>query len=175
MLKQEHEFVDFNDQKQTITLWFNLTKSELTENLDLEKEIKEIQETFQGDRRELTPDEIRKMLYFVKRLIKISYGERSEDGLKFKKNESVWDDFFYSAAYESFLWDLFQDTDRLLAFFVGIFPQDLIAEAKKQLGEDLTGDNRPAYQKENRKPTPVELQNMSQAELAQLMTWQNKQ
>jgi hypothetical protein len=130
MLKQTITYTDFNDDEATDTLYFNITKTELTDRMDLAKEFTEIQASFAGELRELTSSEVRRILELVKLLIKISYGERSIDGKRFAKSEEAYVAFTQTAAYDAFLFSLFEDPQKAISFILGIFPADLRKEAE---------------------------------------------
>lgn len=184
MLKQTVSYVDFNDQPQEETLYFHLNKVELVEHLDLKDRFEEIIKTLQGPKRDLEPNEVRAILDIVKTFIELSYGRRSEDGKRFHKTAEIWDDFKSSAAYEEFLFSLFQDPQKGMTFLLGVLPQDLRQEAETLArsnqpdlfkedaaveGEKVTEDMRPAWVREDRDPTDEELRTMSREEMYDAM------
>jgi hypothetical protein len=128
MLKQTIEYTDFDENPVTETLYFNVTKTELSENLHLKDEIDEIQQMLGGEERELTPDEIQTVLNMVKKLMKLSYGIRSDDGKRFIKGDQIWEEFTQTAAYDAFLFSLFEKPENAVSFMFGIIPADLRAE-----------------------------------------------
>lgn len=139
MLKQSVSYTDFDDNECVETLYFNLTKTELTENLDMKDELEKIQQDFTGDgKRNLEEHEIRRILELVKTFMRLSYGIRSEDGKRFIKTPELWTEFTQTAAYDSFLFGLFENPANALAFMTGILPKDLrskaIEEANRQNG-----------------------------------------
>lgn len=139
MLKQSVSYTDFDDNECVETLYFNLTKTELTENLNLKDELEKIQQDFTGEKnRNLEEHEIRRILELVKTFMRLSYGIRSEDGKRFIKTPELWTDFTQTAAYDSFLFGLFENPANALAFMTGILPKDLrskaIEEANRQNG-----------------------------------------
>ncbi|WKW86839.1 hypothetical protein SEA_CONLEY_53 [Gordonia phage Conley] len=139
MLKQSVSYTDFDDNECVETLYFNLTKTELTDNLNLKDELEKIQQDFTGQpKRNLEEHEIRRILDLVKTFMRLSYGIRSEDGKRFIKTPEIWTEFTQTAAYDSFLFGLFENPSNALAFMTGILPKDLrsraIEEATKQNG-----------------------------------------
>lgn len=139
MLKQSVSYTDFDDNECVETLYFNLTKTELTDNLNLKDELEKIQQDFTGQpKRNLEEHEIRRILDLVKTFMRLSYGIRSEDGKRFIKTPEIWTEFTQTAAYDSFLFGLFETPSNALAFMTGILPKDLraraIEEATKQNG-----------------------------------------
>lgn len=138
MISRTVTFTDFNDKQQTKTYWFHLSRDAVFENLDLETEFERLEEQFGGDKRELSKDEIMQILRLVKRMFRLSYGERSADGSRFKAGfqfPEVWDDFVASPDYDAVLWDLFTHPKDLFPFLHGIMPKDLRDEAQKQIEE----------------------------------------
>lgn len=135
MYKTTVEYEDFNGEKKKRTLYFNLSQSELTElkyesNGTLEEKIIEIIGT--KDRSEM-------MLLFTK-IIKMAYGEKSEDGEYFIKNEDVYNRFKYSNAYDAFIDTLISNDDELANFIKHTLPKKLseqvdMDEVKKKTKE----------------------------------------
>jgi DNA-directed RNA polymerase subunit F len=180
MLKQTVSYIDYNNEPVTETLYFNISKAELADNLHLQKRFEELESMFRGERRNLTPDEVREILDLVKLFIQLSYGVRSEDGKQFRKR-GVFEDFQDSAAYDEFLFSLFSDPEKAVAFLLGVLPndlreaaeemvkkndadfkaiiedvQDISAEEPKEIGTTVE-DNRPQWLKDGREPTNAEL------------------
>lgn len=135
MYKTTVEYEDFNGEKKKRTLYFNLSQSELTElkyesNGALEDKIVEIVAT--KNRSEM-------MLLFTK-LLKMAYGEKSEDGEYFIKNEEVYNRFKYSNAYDAFLEKLVESDSELENFIKHVMPKKLsdkvnMSEVKKKTEE----------------------------------------
>lgn len=120
------------EQKER-TYYFNLTKAELME-MELGKEgglqeyIKKIVET------EKTPE----LVKLFKELILMSYGEKSEDGMRFMKRAAdghrLSDDFEQTDAYSELFTELATNAESATAFVNGILPAQLqqqVAEAQK--------------------------------------------
>lgn len=194
MLKQTITYTDFDDNETQETLYFNLTKTELADNLHIQDEIEAIQKIFEGERRELTTEDIQRVINLVKTLMRLSYGIRSEDGKRFIKSEQLWTEFTQTAAYDEFLYSLFEQQEKAIVFMSGILPKEIrssVTEAleKADLGSDMakrlsaqpsmkapqphpsTVQETPAYQREGRKPTTAEFLTMSQEELAAASDW----
>ena len=133
MIKETITYEDFNGDKQTEDLYFNITKTELSDFLDRYEELKRMQARFEGLSRDLNMSEIKEMIGVVKMFVEASYGVRSEDGKRFRKSPEIWADFRDSAAYDEFLFSLFQNPDKIMPFLNGIMPKDLKEEAEKQI------------------------------------------
>lgn len=199
MLKQTVQYTDFNDTPNTETLYFNLSKTEIADNLHLIDEVESLQAMMEekgASPEALKVPEIQRMLDFVKHLMRLSYGVRTEDGKRFVKNENQWTEFTQTAVYDEFLYSLFEDPERANKFILGILPGDLRKEATKvQTANVLSGgndisaqtevkpedsgsvitntfdDQRPAYQQEVREPSNDELDKMNQQEIREAMEW----
>lgn len=156
MFKHQVTYTNFDNVKQTETLYFNLTRTEIMNDLDLDSlmlRIAKLQTIFNGEVRTLEPNEVREIMDLVLDLAKWSYGERSADGRHFRKTPGAWEDFKSSAAYDEFIMSLFTDPTNAVTFMVGILPPDLVAKVKAEnpeMGEVL--DSTPSHRAE----TPVE-------------------
>jgi len=133
MLKQTVHYEDFNGNQAVETLYFNLTKTELQENLHLQAELEKLQESFDGEDRTLTREDMQATLNMVKTFMKLAYGERSADGKRFIKSDELWTEFTQTAVYDQFLFSLFEDPARGVAFMTGIMPSDLRENINKEI------------------------------------------
>ena len=178
MLKQTISYTDYNDQPKTVDLYFNLTKIEATDLFDLLPKMQHFVDITQGAQRDLTMEETKGMLEIIKALIQLSYGKRSDDGELFEKTPEIFNNFKSSAAYDEFVFGLFEDVEVLNNFVAGVMPRGLIEKAEALTNVDLpNGDVEvggelnatvkevPAYIREDRNPTQKELSAMSNEEL----------
>lgn len=135
MLKKPVTYTDFDGKTVTENLYFNITKTELTENFDilskLQSDFESLQETLSGDKRDLTSEEIRAVLDLVKRIAAFAFGYRSEDGKRFIKN-GAWEEFRQTAAYDAFVWGLFEKPVEAVNFLVGVMPADMQSDLEQQ-------------------------------------------
>lgn len=153
MLKQTVQFTDFDDVNKTKVLYFNLTRAEVIDEIDLIEEFEATRDMIGGEQRLLTRPEVKVILELVKKLMKLSYGiqRRTADGdLKFTKaklDPQIWDDFVETAYYDAFLLDLFENTEKATAFMFGIWPKEItdgIDMAQLQLpGMPVKMDGQP--------------------------------
>ena len=115
MLKKTVKYVNFDGKEDQEELYFNLTEPEVV-RLDvqfvggLEKFINNLDP-------EARPEDV---LSLFEKLIKASYGEKSEDGRHFIKDSEMASLFFQSAAYAALFVELIQDADKAAAFFNGL-------------------------------------------------------
>lgn len=126
MLKHEITYEDFDGDKVTETLYFNLSNSELIE-MDVEHE-----EGMHNWLQKMVKIEDKKQLFAeFKKLLLASYGEKSPDGKRFVKSEQIRNDFLHSAAYEALFFELMTDEETVANFIKGILPKELQEEAEK--------------------------------------------
>lgn len=118
MLKKVVDYVDFNDENQTDTLYFNLTEAEVV-RLDVQFKGGLIRFIENLDE-EVNPEDI---LSLFEKVIRAAYGEKSEDGKHFLKNDEMMAMFHQSAAYSALFVGLLQDTENATAFFNGLLSQ----------------------------------------------------
>lgn len=120
------EFEDFNGAKQTKTLYFNLSKAELTE---LEMSEKGGFSDYFAQLAELKDN--KKILEIFKNIIKMAYGRKSSDGLRFIKDPEEYLEFTQTEAYSEFLMKMFTDPGFGAEFVYGAIPQALSEEMRK--------------------------------------------
>lgn len=144
MIKKTVHYTDFNDMPQTRDLYFHVSKNELIDNLDLQEELESMQQMLSGDERELERHEVQKMIDLIRRLFRISYGERSEDGQNFRKSDAIWEKFASSPAYDECLFEMFQNPEEAFQFMSGIMPKDLAQQAMAEA--EARQDSRPVPQ-----------------------------
>lgn len=120
MLKLEIEYQNFDDETETDTVYFNLTKTELLE-LDmqgaqgLEKRVLAIQEAKnQGQ-----------LIAIFKEIMLMAYGVKSEDGRRFIKSDQLRLEFTQMPAYDVLFMRLAVDDEYAASFIQGIIPKDL--------------------------------------------------
>lgn len=135
MLPKKITYTDFNGEERTETFYFNLTEAEiahmhLASDAGLDKKIQRI----------VDADNHEKIVDAFEEIILLSYGERSEDGRLFKKEDSIRgkyvDDFKASGAYNALYMELVTDEKAAAEFINGILPA--------KIREGNTNQNHPA-------------------------------
>jgi len=122
------KFKDFNDNEREQDFYFNLRKDELA------KLSAKYGQNFENNVRTMAMNDDKAGLYkLFEDLIKSSYGNKSEDGLHFRKSEQIWDDFYDSPAYEALFMEIMSDTDAAISFFKGIMPKDIAEKVEEEL------------------------------------------
>jgi hypothetical protein len=121
MFKKTINFVNFNDEPDSETVYFNLTKTELIElevgfgNTGMYDYLTKI----------MNSNDSREILDTFKTIVKASYGKKSADGRRFVKNDEVWEEFTQSPIYDQFFIELMTDPEASGTFVAGIMPKDL--------------------------------------------------
>lgn len=176
MLKMPITYTNFDGEEKTKVFEFNLTKSELIEWELMREGSEPISEYVRGVVERGKGNELMEMfLEFLKR----SYGERSEDGEEFNKDNGEFERFKRTAAYDVFFTRLCTEADLAAQFMNDIFPKDMQATIDKAIAngrvENVPApEDLPAYKRENRKPTKVELMAMEKHELVEAMQFEPK-
>lgn len=122
MLKHQVSYKDFDNKSVKETLWFNLTtrdSAKLTIKYgDLTAYVKKIEKE----------KDAAAMMVLIEDLVLTAYGERSEDGRHFLRNDEIRERFSYSLAFEALLDDLYSDEKKMSKFFDALL-KHLIAKS----------------------------------------------
>ena len=170
MFSKKIKFKDFNGNEKEKEFYFHLSKTELAVLSAGSDDMKA-----RLDRMIKAKDNVA-ILNELRDLIKLSVGVRSEDGERFIKDAEAQSQLLDSPAYDELLFELFVGTNAN-EFFMQLVPPEMQKELEelvaKQGGDPFKEpeDTRPAYQKENRKPTDAEQRAMTRAELAEAWKW----
>ena len=129
MLKKTITYTDYNGKERTEDFYFNLTKAELTQlensvSGGISDYIQQIKEA----------ENVPELIKLFKKIILISYGEKSEDGKRFMKKkhgELLADVFESTEAFNVLFMELATDAEAATKFMNGVMPSDL--EPIKQL------------------------------------------
>ena len=126
MIKKNVEYTDFNGEKRTETLYFNLTEAEL-----MDMELSEDGGLSERLTKIIENDDKAGLLRFLKEFILNSYGEKSEDGRRFVKNDTIRSEFAQTEAFSKLLMDMLTDEKAAADFVNGIVPASLKEYASK--------------------------------------------
>jgi hypothetical protein len=115
MLKKKIKYTDYDGNVREEEFYFNLNKAELIElevayDGSLTKTIEKISST--QNRKEI--------IDIFKALVLTAYGEKSNDGKYFVKNQKLRDAFTQTEAYNVLFMELATDADAAIAFLKGI-------------------------------------------------------
>ena len=120
MYKITKTYTDWNGVERKEDFFFNMTAAELAE-LQSEKD-SNMQYYLQ---KIVDSKDIESVIKFVKKLLLMSYGEKSDDGRKFVKNDRVRENFQSHPAYSEIFMELATDANKASAFVNGITPADI--------------------------------------------------
>lgn len=131
MLKKTIPYTDFNGNKKEKDVWFNLSQAEL---IELELSTKGgLAETMQKIIDAQNGTEIVKIF---KDIILKSYGEISEDGETFMKEDEnghpLANKFKHTAMFSALFTELSTDADAAAEFMNGVIPADLAKKVAKE-------------------------------------------
>lgn len=184
MLRKTIKFQDIDGVEQEEDFYFHLTKAELiklqiTQDGSLEENLKTIGKSGNP----------KLILTVFEEIIRSAYGVRTPSG-GFVKREEDWLEFKSSEAYSELFMELVTDASYASQFVAGIMPANMSSEVEKavasmtetvelpQPNQDnhfqnnplpVEDDDRPAWVRENREPTTLELRSMSKDELMAAM------
>lgn len=130
MLKREIKYTTFNDEEVTEIFYFNISEPELIEmevGVDggMKAMLERIIETV--DRKEL--------IKMFKSIVLDAYGQKSEDGKRFIKNEKLREEFSQTAAYHALFMELATTANAAAEFVIGVFPKSMTGGIQKAIGD----------------------------------------
>ena len=128
MIKKTLTYVDWNGESHVEDFYFNMSLSDIAE-----LETSSGQDGFEANLKKiLASEDGGAILKLIKDIVGRAYGQRSEDGKRFVKNDSIRDDFLSSSAYDALLMEFIEDPDKFIAFIQNSIPMDLL----ERLGND---------------------------------------
>ena len=134
MYKKVIKFTDYDGNEREGTFYFNLTKAEIIkwEGMTTGTLRQKMEQIIQTDDRE-------EMIQLFDDIISRAYGEKSLDGMYFRKSPQILDDFKSTEAYTNLFMELSSDDQAAAEFVNGIIPGDLLeaveAERKRREAE----------------------------------------
>lgn len=126
MIKKTIQYTNFNGEEETEDFFFHLSKAELVE-LEastpggLSATLERIQQSDDGNA----------IIAEFKKIILMSYGQKSSNGKRFVKTKELREDFESSEAYSALFMSLITDEVAATEFMNGIIPADLTADMAK--------------------------------------------
>lgn len=166
MLKKTITYKDLDGNDVTEDFYFNLSKAEIAE-----MELGERGGFSAYLNKIVSEEDTGEIIRTFKMIIANALGRRSEDGKRFLKSEEINDDFFQSDAYSQLFMELITDATAAAEFVKAIMPADMadmidVADISSiEAGSEEAKDDIPAYIREDRDPTPKEMQAMSKEEM----------
>lgn len=129
MLKKTLTYEDWNGNTVTEDFYFNLTKTEVLEleyGLIPGKSLTEVINQLSSDQ------DMGRIIQTLKEILLKAYGQKTEDGKRFIKNQEIQDSFLQSPAFDIIYMELATSEDAAADFISGLLPNDV----KTQLGPD---------------------------------------
>lgn len=125
MLKKRIKYTDYDGNEREEDFYFNLSKAELIElELSTEGGLEQMIQKITDTR------DMPKLIELFKRLILMSYGEKSENGKRFIKSKELSDAFAQTEAYSELFMELATDDKAASEFVNGIVPQGLAEDER---------------------------------------------
>lgn len=132
MLKKTVTYTDFFGEQHTEDFYFHMTKLELSEMAVTEGELFSKLQTIDTDS---APQKALEIISMFRELITKAYGERSEDGKRFIKEEKLQKEFSQTAAFDHILSALVTHEDDPIEFMKAILPPDLAKQAQEHMDQ----------------------------------------
>lgn len=127
MFKKTIKYTDYNDVERTEDFYFNLSRAELTKlELSYQSGYAEMM------RRAIDANNGPEIMSMFDRIIRMAYGEKSEDGRRFVKSEDISEAFAQTPAYDSLFMELCTDAKAAADFVNNVIPADLREQANQQ-------------------------------------------
>nr|DAT78513.1 MAG TPA: hypothetical protein [Caudoviricetes sp.] len=126
MFVHEITYTDFDGNERTEEVRFHLSPAELTE----------LEATTPGGLKKQMDNIMKKkdgpaIMRYFKKIVRMSYGKKSEDGRRFMKSEEIWNDFAETQAYVELFMKLVTDEK-----FAQEFANAVIPDMKKYVPAD---------------------------------------
>lgn len=128
MFKKQLTYEDFDGNERTETFYFNLSEAELAQmELDHPGGFADYVQ------RIIDAKNQSEIVKEFKYLLSYSYGEKSDDGRHFVKNDKIREDFESTAAYSIMFMELATDDEKAAAFVNGVVPRNLVQKANEEM------------------------------------------
>lgn len=126
MLKKPITYTDWNGVQRTEDFYFHLSKT------DLAKLQTSVKGGYDVHARSIAAGgDGKSIMEFFENFIKLSYGEKSEDGRRHMKSEEITRAFMETPAYEALFVELVTNAKAAAEFYNAVMPKDLDEFANK--------------------------------------------
>ena len=120
MLKKSIKYTDYNGVERVEDFYFNLSKAEVAEmELSVDGGMSAMLEKI------VESNNNKEIIAMFKQIILKAYGEKSEDGKRFVKNEKLSEGFAQTEAFSELFVELALNEDKAAEFVKGILPGEL--------------------------------------------------
>lgn len=117
MLTKTINYTDYDGVERSEVFYFNLTKAELAElNLTTEGGLQTILQKI------IDSKNVPELTKWFKKIVLMSYGEKSADGKRFIKSEELTEAFTQTEAYSELFIELISDAEAASKFVNGLLP-----------------------------------------------------
>jgi len=123
MIKKTIKFEDFNGQELTEDFFFHFSKAEL-----VELEVSEKEGFAESLKKIVAAEDGAMIIEQFKKIVLMSYGQKSEDGRRFIKTQALRDEFAQTEAYSQLFMELATSAEAASAFINGVVPASLLAQ-----------------------------------------------
>ena len=123
MISYRVTYEDYSGKTRTETHRFNLTRTEI--NMLNARYGGSLENTLA---RLTMTENAREMMDILMDVFKTSYGRMDDDGVHFRKNAQIWDDFASTPAFDKLFMDIMSSDEKSAAFMRGVLPPK-VAEA----------------------------------------------
>lgn len=135
MFCKEIEYEDFNGNTRKESFWFHFSKAEL-----MERQMSEYGGFDKTVQKIIDTNDVPKLVPIFKEFILKAYGEKSEDGRRFIKEDPVtgrplYKNFEETQAYSDYFMLLATDSKAAAEFVNGVMPKDMKGDVSKALAD----------------------------------------
>lgn len=120
MLREVITYTDYNGVERTEPFYFNLTETELNIlNLSIKGGLEQMLQNI------IAAQDFEAIVKLLKKIVHMSYGEKSDDGKRFIKSDALAEAFEQTPAYDKFFMELLTDDKKASDFINAIVPNKL--------------------------------------------------
>lgn len=138
MLKRTIKFTDYNGTDCQEDHFFNLTQTELIElEVNYEDGLGAALEAI------VAAKDQKALLAIFKKLVLLSYGQKSADGKSFRKSDEMREEFSQTSAYDALFTELAVNESAAADFIKGIVPANMGAAMDQQQVARIVAEGQP--------------------------------
>lgn len=137
MLKKIIKWTDFNGVDREEAFYFNLTKAEM-----MKMELSTDGGFTEFLTRVIQAKDSKTLVELFDNFILTAYGEKSDDGKRFIKNDKIREDFKSTEAYSELFMELLTNEEKAIEFINGLAPKDTETITKEKAQEFLENKMR---------------------------------
>jgi hypothetical protein len=154
MIKKTIQFKNYNDELETGTFYFNMSKGELV--MQQMAAIDQHTESFQ-DKLEKIGKNLQgaELVAVLKEIIEDSYGEKTVDGKQFVKvrdGKKLVENFLSSGAYSELVIEMLSSAEGMADFINGLMPADLRDQVNQEVNRAQTAREKSQASLQGHKP-----------------------